>query len=340
MLADPQWANKSRAGRRDLIRPCTSCNWCISPHPGRVQVGCAENPRTGTELDPPIPDSMGAGRRAVVIGAGPGGASAALLLQQSGFETHLYESRAFVGGGIVASAMPPGKDKLFWYSDYLGQRVAESGIIGHFGARADCEAIVALAPDVVILAAGTRRIDLPIEGIADAMVLDAYDLLMRETMLDLAEGQHAVVYGGGETGCETAEYCAEQGITVTLVTRSGADKLARSADWVYRMGLVRRLAANPLVTILADSHVRAVGNGKITIETGGEFRELAADRLLLAQGRRSDDGLADTLRSKGIIVSVVGDSRQVGRIGDAVHMAYRAVQALAAQFGPPIQLAC
>ena len=95
-----------------------------------------------------------------------------------------------------------------------------------------------------------------------------------------------------------------------------------------------------LVTILADSHVRAVGNGKISIESGGEIRELAADRLLLAQGRRSDDGLADTLRSKGIIVSVVGDSRQVGRVGDAVHMAYRAVQALAAQFGPPARLAC
>ncbi|APR51083.1 NADH:flavin oxidoreductase [Sphingomonas koreensis] len=340
MLTDPEWANKAKAGRRDLIRPCTSCNWCISPHPGRVQVGCAENPRTGTELDPPIPVDMGKGKRAVVIGAGPGGASAALLLQQSGFETHIFETRAFTGGGIIASATPPGKDKLFWYSDYLGNRLAESAVIRHFGKRAELEDILALNPDVAILAAGTRRIDLPIEGLDDPIVMDAYDLLMRERDLGLTEGQHAIVYGGGETGCETAEFCAHHGVHVTLVSRSPADKLARSAEWVYRMGLLRRLHENPLITIVDNSHVRSVGNRKVTIETGGVAREIEADRLLLAQGRRSADELAAALGDAGIAVSVVGDSRQVGRIGDAVHMSYRAVQALSAQYARMPKLAC
>ncbi len=340
MLADPEWANKARVGRRDLIRPCTSCNWCISPHPGRVQVGCAENPRTGTELDPPIPADMGRGRRAVVIGAGPGGASAALLLQQSGFETHIFETRSFTGGGIIASATPPGKEKLFWYSDYLGRRLAESGVTRHFGAKALIGDILALAPDVAILAAGTRRIDLPIEGITDPIVMDAYDLLMRERDLDLAEGAHAIIYGGGETGCETAEYCAHHGIRVTLVSRSPADKLARSADWVYRMGLLRRLHDNPLITILDNSRIHSVANGMVMIETGDVATEIGADRLLLAQGRRPADELAEALGNAGITVSVVGDSRQVGRIGDAVHMAYRAVQALSAQYAAVPRLAC
>lgn len=340
MLTDPEWANKAKAGRRDLIRPCTSCNWCISPHPGRVQVGCAENPRTGTELDPPIPADMGKGKRAVVIGAGPGGASAALLLQQSGFETHIFETREFTGGGIIASATPPGKDKLFWYSDYLSNRLAESAVVRHFGKRAQLKDIIALDPDVAILAAGTRRIDLPIEGLDDPIVMDAYDLLMRERDLGLVEGQHAIVYGGGETGCETAEFCAHHGVHVTLVSRSPADKLARSAEWVYRMGLLRRLHENPLITIVDNSHVRGVGNRKVTIETGGVAREIEADRLLLAQGRRSADELAAALGDAGIAVSVVGDSRQVGRIGDAVHMSYRAVQALSAQYAKTPKLAC
>ncbi len=340
MLTDPEWANKAKAGRRDLIRPCTSCNWCISPHPGRVQVGCAENPRTGTELDPPIPADMGRGKRAVVIGAGPGGASAALLLQQSGFETHIFETRSFTGGGIIASATPPGKEKLFWYSDYLGNRLAESGVIKHFGQKALIEDILALKPDVAILAAGTRRIDLPIEGVDEPMVMDAYDLLMRERDLGLSDGAHAIVYGGGETGCETAEFCAHHGVRVTLVSRSPADKLARSADWVYRMGLLRRLHENPLITILDNSHVRSVANGKVRIDTGDTVTELNADRLLLAQGRRPADQLAEALGNAGITVSLVGDSRQVGRIGDAVHMAYRAVQGLSAQYAPVSKLAC
>ena len=340
MLTDPEWANKAKAGRRDLIRPCTSCNWCISPHPGRVQVGCAENPRTGTELDPPIPADMGKGKRAVVVGAGPGGASAALLLQQSGFETHIFEARDFTGGGIIASATPPGKEKLFWYSDYLSNRLAESKVVRHFGKRAELEDILALKPDVAILAAGTRRIDLPIEGLDDPMVMDAYDLLMRERELGLVEGQHAVVYGGGETGCETAEFCAHHGVRVTLVSRSPVDKLARSAEWVYRMGLLRRLHENPLITIADNSHIRSVGNGQVTIETDDITHEIEGDRLLLAQGRRSADELFEGLASAGVAVSVVGDSRQVGRIGDAVHMSYRAVQALSAQYAPVAKLAC
>ncbi|HUD93983.1 FAD-dependent oxidoreductase [Sphingobium sp.] len=344
MLTDPFWANKAKAGRPDLIRPCTSCNWCISPHEGRHQVGCAENPRTGNELDTPLSSDIGQGRRAVVIGGGPGGASAALLLGQAGFETHLFEERDFIGGGIVASATPPGKDKLFWYSRYLDNQLKDSQVNIHMGKRAELFDIVALSPDIVILATGTRRIELPIEGVDHAKVMDAYDLLMGDREVSVARGGHVIVYGGGETGCETAEFCAEKGLRVTLVSRSAADKLARSADWVYRGGLLRRLHANPLVTIIDNSHVRSVTDEGIVIETNGsdgsETFLLAADQLLLAQGRQSSNKLFDELERAGISVALAGDSKHVGRIGDAVHMAYRAVLALKAQFAPVEPVAC
>jgi len=344
MLADPFWAAKAKAGRRDLIRPCTSCNWCISVHEDRHQVGCAENPRTGNELDPPLTPDTGKGRRAVVVGAGPGGAAAALLLAQSGFDTHLFEERPFTGGGIIASASPPGKDKLFWYAGYLKDRLRDSTVNLHLGTRAELADIIALSPDVVMLAAGTRRIDLPIEGSDHACVMDAYDVLMGEREIGVPAGGHAVVYGGGETGCETAEFCAERGLTVTLISRSPADKLARSADWVYRGGLLRRLHANPRVTIVDHTHVKAVGDEGIVIETNGpggpQARVIAADLLLLAQGRQPSNSLFDALEREGIVVNMIGDSKRVGRIGDAVHMAYRAVLALKAQYTPAVPAGC
>ena len=344
MLADPFWAAKAKIGRRDLIRPCTSCNWCVSAHEGRHQVGCAENPRTGNELDPPLTPEIGKGRRAVVIGAGPGGAAAALLLAQSGFDTHLFEERPFSGGGIVASATPPGKDKLFWYAGYLRDRLNESAVTLHLGVRVELDVIEALAPDVVMVATGTRRIDLPIEGRDNALVMDAYDLLMGEREIDLAGGGHVVVYGGGETGCETAEFCADKGLRVTLVSRSPADKLARSADWVYRGGLLQRLHANPLVTIIDNTHVIAARDEGVVIETkssdGQSERVIPADRLLLAQGRQPSNSLFHELERAGLAVAMIGDSKKVGRIGDAVHMAYRAVLALKAQYAPPTPVAC
>lgn len=343
-LADPFWAQKARAGRPDLIRPCTSCNWCLNPHPGRHQVGCAENPRTGTELDPPLLAETGKGRRAVVVGAGPGGMAAALLLDQSGFETHLFEQRPVAGGGIVVSATPPGKDKLFWYSRYLVERLKESAVSQHLGQRAELERIAALAPDIVILATGTRPIALPIAGIDHPMTMDAYDILMGDRTLELAPPARVVVYGGGETGCETAEFCAEKGFAVTLVSRSPADSLARSADRIYRGALLRRLHANPRVSILDNTHVRAVSDAGVLIETRGadgpETRLIEADRLLLAQGRQPANALYDALSEAGIAATLVGDSSRVGRIGDAVHMAYRAVLALQAQFGPIASARC
>jgi len=66
----------------------------------------------------------------------------------------------------------------------------------------------------------------------------------------------------------------------------------------------------------------------------------AADRVLLAQGRQSSKLLYDQLERAGIPVALAGDSKQVGWIGDAVHMAYRSVLALQAQFGPTTPAAC
>jgi 2,4-dienoyl-CoA reductase-like NADH-dependent reductase (Old Yellow Enzyme family)/thioredoxin reductase len=339
-LADPEWPNKAAAGRRDAIRPCTTCNWCISNSNGG-QVGCAENPRAGSELDAPIPSDLGTGKRAVVVGAGPGGIAAALMLDQAGFETHLYEARSVIGGGLIASATPPGKDKLFWYRDYLGRRLAGSSVAVHLGHRVAAEELLSAPPDVAIIAAGTMRRALPIEGLDDAMVTEAFDVLMGDADASVPKGGRVVVYGGGETGCEAAEFFAHRGVNVVLVTRSPVDKLARSAEAIYRIALLKRLTNNPAVEILDGCHVVRAGHGEVVVEfKDGESRVLRAARLLLAQGRDSQNALAERLVAAGVLCHVVGDSREVGRIGDAVHAAYKAMRALTGHYAGLQRLAC
>lgn len=338
-LADPEWANKARAGRRESIRPCTSCNWCISG--AKATVGCAENPRAGNELDAPFLVSMGRGRRAVVVGAGPGGMAAALMLDQAGFETHLYEARAEIGGGLIASATPPGKDKLFWYRDYLGRQLAGAAVKLYLGHAVTAADVLALKPDVVFIAAGTHARPMAIEGESGAMVMDAYDFLMGDAELGLPAGARIMVYGGGETGCETAEYFAEAGMNVVLVSRSPADKLARSAEMVYRIGLVRRLAANPAIEIIPDSEIVRIGDGKVLLRgKDGHERAVVAERLLMAQGRASLDKIAGELVAAGLQCHIVGDSRRGARIGDAVHASYQAVRAVVAGSGELRVIAC
>jgi 2,4-dienoyl-CoA reductase-like NADH-dependent reductase (Old Yellow Enzyme family)/thioredoxin reductase len=338
-LADAYWPNKVAAGRYEDVRPCTSCNWCIS---GAMRpMSCAENPRTGFELDPPIPDNIGFGKRAAVIGAGPGGIVAALMLNQAGFETHLYEARSSIGGGLVASGTPPGKDKFFWYLDFLDRRLQRSKVSVHLGKAVAAGDVIATMPDTVILAAGSRNRPMAIEGIDLPHVLDSFEVLMGNIDHGLQAGQQVVIYGGGETGCETAEYFAEKGIVVTLITRSSLKELARGAEMVYRKMLVSRLTRHKLITIMPTTHITRIATSEVEVRgIDADMHTIKADRVVIAQGRDSQNDMVSSIMAAGIDCYVIGDSHQIGRVGHAVHGAYRSMLAMAAKTRIAHELAC
>ncbi|API59911.1 NADH:flavin oxidoreductase [Tardibacter chloracetimidivorans] len=341
LLADPHWAAKAKAGRAVDIRPCTSCNYCVSVSltPDGT-ICCAENPRTSRELDP-LPRAEGH-HKAVVVGAGPGGLAAALLLDQAGYDTRLIEERSAVGGGLIASAAPPHKEMLNWHRDYLSRRIAGSGVTLDLGKAETADMIAAGQPRLVVLATGSRARPMPFEGHDDALVHDAYALLMGDDRWidSLGEGP-VLVYGGGETGCETAEMIAARGRSVLLVTRSPLKSLARSAEFIYRTVLLKRLTANPLIEILTDTELVAVHDGEARLCSAGEG---AARRLvsavLIAQGREPNDALLDALTGLGIEAVPIGDAVKGGRIGDAIHGAYAAVRSVTMLDAEPEELAC
>src|SRR5690606_16535134 len=210
MLADPHWARKAMQGRALDIRPCTSCNWCMDRVYAHAPIACAENPLTGRELLTTFPDDQGNGKRIVVIGGGPGGMAAALQAEASGYDTVLFESREELGGGLIASAAPPHKEKLLWYRDYLVRQVMASSMDLRLGSHTTAEEIAAMEPALVIVATGARALRLDIPCIDGTSVVFAYDMLMGET--EEQPAGPAIVYGGGETGCETAEYLTARDI--------------------------------------------------------------------------------------------------------------------------------
>ena len=341
LLADPFWAAKAKAGRADDIRPCTSCNWCIMELGANRSVGCAENPRTGHETDLPI-EPFGRGRRAAVVGAGPGGMAAALLLDQAGFEVDLYEKRASLGGNLITSATPPGKDKLFWYHDYLKRRLDRSRVRVHLGVEADAETVVAGRPDAVIIATGARLAPLDLEGPGGLPVAPAYAVLLGDVEPPRGTAERPIViFGGGETGAETADFLAERGHRVKLVTRSPADRIARNAEPLYRQHVLARLRENPSIEIVENTRVTTVGAERlILLGPEGERHEQAASCLLLAHGLAPNDDLVDQLAGAVPAVVAIGDSHRVARIGEAVNDAYRAVQGLARSLAGAELIAC
>jgi pyruvate/2-oxoglutarate dehydrogenase complex dihydrolipoamide dehydrogenase (E3) component len=271
------------------------------------------------------------GSVAVVVGAGPGGLQAALEFDSLGYRTHLFEARNEVGGGLAVSAAPPFKEPLRWYQSHLQHRLQASDVRLHLGRAAVAADVLALRPDAVVLATGSRARAFPLERADAALpVWDATDVLAGDRMPEA--GRPVVVYGGGETGCETAEYLAQRGWQVVLVTRSGPKELARSAEPMYRRELRARLARNPLVELVAHASVSAVAADAVLLTLpGGPSRRVAAAALVMAQGRVPAAELVSALRAAGVRCVAIGDADGIGRIGDAVHAADRAVRQLAGQ---------
>lgn len=323
LLADPDWPVKARNGQAAQIRPCTSCNWCIDQLIHHRSIGCAENPRAGREQDSPSPRPA-VPRKAVVVGAGPGGMVAALMLDQAGYATTLYEKRATLGGGLIASATPPGKDKIFRYRDYLARRIKASNIDIRLEHAPQAAEITALQPSVVVLATGaaTRTPDIP--GAQRPHVAQAYDAVMRDIVLGNGP---IVVLGGGETGCEVAELAAEQGAEVTLVSRSALKLLARSAEAIYRRHLVQKLRANPRITIIPSATVLEITGQTVELRLqDGDKQSIPAAQVLCALGRSTSPQLAAELTRLGITTLTIGDARNISRIGEAVRDAYFSVR--------------
>ncbi|AEG51144.1 2,4-dienoyl-CoA reductase (NADPH) [Sphingobium chlorophenolicum L-1] len=340
LLADPMWPIKAQRGMADDIRPCTSCNWCIRELAQSRSVACAENPRCGKETEAEL-DRFADGRRAVVVGGGPGGMAAALLLDQVGFAVTLYEKRERLGGNLITSAVPPGKDKLFWYHKFLLGRIDRSRVEVRTGTPATRHAIEAERPDVVILANGSRLAPLDLSAWGNLPTAPAYEVLMGESDVPPSTPERPIViYGGGETGTETAEFLAQNGHHVLLVTRSDAKFLARNAEVLYRIALLQRLQANPAIRILDHTKLHAVDGEHVALSSKGSLTEQPAAALLLAHGLVPDGELPDALASLDIPMIRIGDAAQVARIGEAVRDAYRAVQDLRRLILQPEPIAC
>lgn len=325
LLADPDWPAKAARGDDAEIRPCTSCNWCIQQIAANRPLGCAENPRVGRET---AARPVASGRDSdvvAVVGSGPGGIAAALLLDQAGYQVTLFEGGNDLAPGLLASAAAPKKDKYLWYRDYLIRRLGGSGVRVRLNHRVSVGDLADMQPVLTVLATGSSDRDLAdIAGLDQPHVRSAYDVLTGRAALGPGP---VFIYGAGEVGSETAKYASARGRQVTLATRSTDDRaIMRQALRIFRNQLVATVTEDPAITIRTGCTLTGIGPDHVQVMTVDGPADIPAATVLLAAGRVSETALISAVSAAGLPHTVIGDARDVRRIGDAVNDAYDAVR--------------
>jgi dimethylamine/trimethylamine dehydrogenase len=329
-IADPFLPRKIEEGRWEDIRECIGCNICVTGDATATPIRCTQNPSMGEEWrrswHPERIRAKESDASVLVVGAGPAGLEAAMMLGRRGYEVVLAEAGEDVGGRVAAEARLPGLAAWIRVVDYRRAQLAKlANVEVGVGSRLTAEEARSYGFDHIAVATGARwRADgvgrwhtRPLDLDAGVQVLTPDDLLAGTR----PDGERVLVYDDDHyyLGGILAELLQREGRQVTLVT---PEPLASA--WTVNTMEQTRIQTGLLesgVDVRVSRALARAGAGTAVSACVFTEREVehACDAVVLVTGRLPDDALALELEAAGAAsVRAIGDAAAPGTIAAAV----------------------
>ncbi|MCA3509797.1 MAG: NAD(P)-binding protein, partial [Rhodobacter sp.] len=158
-IADPFLPQKIEQGRFGDIRECIGCNICVSGDMTGAISRCTQNPtfmeewRKGWHPERVAP--RGKSDRVLIVGAGPAGLEAALVLGRRGYEVALAEAGTTLGGRVARERALPGLSAWGRVADYRAGQIAPMPDVSvHYESRLSAAEVLDLGFQHVAVATG------------------------------------------------------------------------------------------------------------------------------------------------------------------------------------------
>lgn len=323
-IADPQFANKLREGRREDVRPCIVCNEeCIGRIFGRLtQLSCTVNPSVGFETAMEV-KPVSKPTNVVVIGGGPGGLEAARCAAERGCSVTLYEKDSRLGGTFLTIATGDFKWRIPQLIEWYGVQLKKLGVKVVLNAEIKADDPVLKSADAIFVATGSKSVMPNIPGIDNKKVVDVVDIHKN----GMPEGERVVICGGGLSACDTAiEYGAKGGRKFTIVEM--LPQLASDVMVVNKIS-IDRLLNEYGVEQLTSTKVIGITDEGVEVEHEGEKRVIPADVIVAAFGRGRSLELADAVQNEYPTKTVIiGDCMKPAKAGNAIREGFYAAMSL------------